>query len=152
MTKSDIPTTDEFKFFTTAHIRFRDLDAMGHVNNAVYFTYLEMARAGYVVAIGLPESESASMTRKFPFILAEISCRFLSPALFGEELRVHLRTAAIGHKSFEFDYLITTAGSGRPVATAHSVQVCYDYEAGRSIPVPKFIRNCVENYEGQTFS
>ena len=80
-------TKEGYRFSTLMDVRFRDVDAMGHVNNAVYFTYLEQTRVDYVRAAGFV-SKDATFPGGIGFILAEAHCQFKSPAYFGERLRI----------------------------------------------------------------
>ena len=144
----DRSSAGDFRFSRPLEVRFRDLDGMDHVNNAVFLTYFEQGRVGYFKALGLEAAPGVTASRRFPFILAEVRCRFLSPLRFGETPVVHLRCPRVGGKSFSFEYLITVAEDGRAVASGESVQVYYDYEAGRSAPVPQELRDVMEAYEG----
>ena len=81
-------------------VRFRDCDAMGHVNNAVYSTYLEEARIG--VLGGLND-----------FILARVEIDFRSELRMGEEVEVRTRCPRIGTKSFDLEHVIAADGQGR---------------------------------------
>jgi acyl-CoA thioester hydrolase len=107
-------------------VRFRDCDAMGHVNNAVYSTYLEESRIG--VLGGLTA-----------FILARVEIDFRSELRMGEEVEVRTRCSRIGSKSFDLEHVIAASG-GRVVAEAKSVLVSYDYALGESVPVPDDLR------------
>jgi len=106
-------------------VRFRDCDAMGHVNNAVFSTYLEEARIG--VLGGLT-----------PFILARVEIDFRSQLRAGDEIEVGTRVSRIGTKSFDLEHVI--AADERVVAEAKSVLVSYDYGRGESVPVPDELR------------
>jgi len=133
--------------FTVVHEiapRFRDTDAMGHINNAVYVTYLEVARQVYWARL-----DENSDYRQVPFILASVHIDFRSEALVSERLEAGIRLEWIGNKSFAFTYRIWEKTSGRTVAEASTVQVCYDYEAKRTISVPEDLRRAVENLEGR---
>ncbi len=116
---------DGFPFVRRERVRFRDCDAMGHVNNAVYSTYLEEARIG--VLGGLSE-----------FILARMEIDFRAELRAGEEVEVGTRCSRIGTKSFELEHELCS--DGRLVAAARSVLVAYDYERGESVPVPDELR------------
>ena len=124
--------------------RFRDTDAMGHINNAVYITYLEVARQAY-----WQELDAQSDYRRVPFILAGVKVDFRSEALVKETLELALRCAWIGTKSFGFDYEIREKTTQRLVVEATSVQVCYDYTAKQSIPMPAELRRRIEAFEGR---
>jgi acyl-CoA thioester hydrolase len=119
-------------------VRFRDCDGLGHVNNAVYLTYLEQARFAFWQRLtgvsGIPRS----------FILARVECDYRVQATAGDRLVVRLRVTAVGKSSFTFEYEIVNARTREVVATARTVQVMYDYQAGRSIAVPDDIRARLE--------
>jgi acyl-CoA thioester hydrolase len=107
-------------------VRFRDVDALGHVNNAVFLTYLEEARIGFLVPKG---AEAAGM------ILARVEIDFRAPLRTGDELEIGVRPAGVGTKSFELEYQVRT---GETVAAeAKTVLVSFDYETGRSVEVPQ---------------
>lgn len=106
-------------------VRFRDCDAMGHVNNAVYSTYLEEARIGVLGGLG-------------SFILARVELDFRAELRAGEEVEVRSRCSRVGTKSFDLEHVISA--DGRVVADARSVLVSYDYERGESVPVPDELR------------
>ena len=101
-------------------VRFRDCDAMGHVNNAVYSTYLEEARIDVVGSLSA-------------FILARVEIDFRAELRAGEEIEVGSRVGRVGTKSFDLEHEIR-AGE-RLVAEAKSVLVAYDYELGSSVPL-----------------
>lgn len=126
------------------HPRFRDTDAMGHINNAVYVTYLEVARQEYWRTLS-----GGTDYRRVPFILAHVTIDFRSEALMREELLLCVRCEWVGGKSFAFRYEIREKESGRVVVEAMSVQVCYDYERKESIPVPAELRAALETFEGR---
>lgn len=106
-------------------VRFRDLDSLGHVNNAVYLTYLEQARIAYLLPHG---AEIGSM------ILARCEIDFRAQVELGETVSISVTPARVGTKSFELSYELTVGE--RLVAEARSVLVAYDYERGESKPLP----------------
>ena len=117
-----------FAFVHEETVRFSDLDGMGHVNNAVFLTYLEQARLAWFRSFG--DEESMPLT---DIILARTEIDFRSPLVFGEKVSIGVRPARVGTKSFELEYELR-AGE-RLVAGAKSVIVGYDYEAGASVPL-----------------
>jgi acyl-CoA thioester hydrolase len=123
-----VPT--EFPYVHRDRVRFRDCDAMGHVNNAVYSTYLEEARIGVLGDL-------------VDFILARVEIDFRSELRMGEEVEVRTRCSRVGTKSFDLEHVISA--DGRVVAEARSVLVSYDYELGASIDVPAELRARLES-------
>jgi acyl-CoA thioester hydrolase len=126
------------------HPRFRDTDAMGHINNAVYITYLEVARQEY-----WRKFEDAPDYRQVPFILAHVTCDFRAEALVQEVLEIGIRCEWIGGKSFAFVYAIREQQSQRLVVEATTIQVCYDYATKQSLPMPADLRRRLEAFEGR---
>ena len=124
--------------------RFRDTDAMGHINNAVYVTYLEVARQNYWQAL-----DAESDYRRVPFILAGVKIDFRSEALVKETLTLAIRCGWVGNKSFGFEYEIREKTTQRLVVEASSVQVCYDYGTKTSMAVPLELRRRLETFEGR---
>lgn len=131
------------KIFTVnIDVRFRDLDAMGHVNNAVYFTYFEEGRKNFSHAVFKLSDPS-----EFRFILAHIRCNYLMPVKLNNGLTLHMQVKKIGNKSFDYVYRLTDRSDESIVyATGESVQVCYDYEKNQSMTVPDGLRDQLSTY------
>jgi acyl-CoA thioester hydrolase len=130
-------------------VRFRDCDAMGHVNNAVYLTYLEESRFAHWLASGLPARtlDSAPAGGGAPgdipgVIVARVEIDYRRPAKHGDVLRVHLGVAAIGRTSFTYEYAIVDA-AGALIAAAKTVIVRFDYAAGRPVPISDEIKQAL---------
>lgn len=138
-------SSDSFPLKVSITVRFRDLDAMGHVNNSVYLTYFEEARVAYYRLLIGHELDPAT----FDFVIAEITCTYRSPARLGEVLEVAIRTGEVRSRSFVFEYLITERESKRVVATGRSVQVAYDYAAGRTKSLSEEMVARMEAFEGR---
>nr|MBC8360988.1 acyl-CoA thioesterase [Candidatus Desulfatibia profunda] len=131
------------KIFTIdIEVRFRDLDAMGHVNNAVFFTYFEEGRKNFSHKIFNLKEPS-----EFTFIMAHISCDYLKPVKLSDRPSLQMWVKDIGNKSFDYGYkLIDRMDESIVYAAGESVQVCYDYKAETSIPVPEHMRTGLSEY------
>jgi acyl-CoA thioester hydrolase len=127
---------DGFPFVFRDDVRFRDLDGMGHVNNAVFLTYLESARIAYLEANGTGPHPSQQM------ILARMEVDFRSPIAMGEHVEVGVRPSRLGTKSFELQYEVRA--DGRLAAEARGVLVGYDYTRGESVEIPAQWREWLE--------
>ena len=137
-------------------VRFADTDAMGHVNNACYLTYIEVARAAYYEqATGRPLPLGVHGAEE-GMILADVRIAFRAPAFYGETLAVETRVTRLGRMSFSMEHRITAPdsryGAARLVATAESVLVTYDYTASRPIPLPALLVDGIERLEGRPLS
>jgi len=125
--------------------RYRDTDGFGHINNAVYVSYMEVARQAYWKRLRPDEPYD-----EVPFIMAHIDCSFRSEATVGAVLEVGIRCTWIGDKSFAFAYEIRDKQTRRLVVEAQTVQVCYDYDAKQSISMPAALRRDTEALEGRS--
>jgi acyl-CoA thioester hydrolase len=115
-------------------VRFSDCDPLGHVNNAVYSTYLEQARIVlWRAQAGLELRRAASGQGGESFILARTEIDFRSEAHDGDELEVRLALEGFGRTSARYVYEIVDVATERVVATAKTVQVWYDYSAGKPV-------------------
>lgn len=113
--------------------RYADYDTKAHVNNAVYLTYFEMARHhAWVDAMGFDAD--------FPFVVAEATVRYVSQAMIGEPLDIELATTEVRTKAWVWSYVLRATRDDRVVAEGRTVQVMFDYENGRTIPIPDDVR------------
>jgi len=146
----DVP--GDFAHVGHVEVRLSDTDAMGHVNNARYLTYVEIARVAYyeqVIGEPLPLGVHGAQEG---MILADIRMAYRAQAYFGETLRVETRVDSIGTTSFRMIHRVTAPesryGPARLVATSEAVLVSYDYAADRPIPVPPAWRARIAAFEG----
>jgi acyl-CoA thioester hydrolase len=133
-----------YRFFHPIEVRYGDVDAQGHVNNVVYFTYMEQARAKYLERLGLWAGKDFLA---LGIILAEERCRFIAPIRYEQAIRVGVRTHRLGNKSFEMAYSIQDASNGAELAEGMTVQVAYDYQRGESISLPEPWRQAIAAFE-----
>jgi acyl-CoA thioester hydrolase len=134
----------KYKFSTIIAVRFGDMDALGHVNNAEYLTYFEEARLAYwgnLFPFDLSKPESLGL------ILADAKVSFRSTAKVGDKLRVFVRVAEFGNKSFRMDYRIENDETKQLVAEGSTVQVMYDYRKNETIPVQEEIKKKILVFE-----
>jgi acyl-CoA thioester hydrolase len=118
-------------------VRFRDCDPLGHVNNAVYLTYLEQARFTLWKKQLNFMARSAADTgpRGLGFILARAECDFRAQARYGDWLDVKLSLGDFGRSSFNYTYEIVNADSSVLIAAAKTVLVWFDYDAQKPAPL-----------------
>ena len=125
-------------FSIDVDVRFRDIDAMGHVNNAVFFTYFEQGRVGFTHLT--PELGIS-------FILAHVSCDYIKPVMLENRLTLRMWVNQIGSKSFGFQYELVDRSDGSVVyATGASVQVFFDYAKNVSMEISERLREKLSAY------
>jgi acyl-CoA thioester hydrolase len=120
-------------------IRFSDIDAMGHVNNAVYFSYFEQSRINYFrQLIG-----GQWNWKQFGVLVARNEIDYKIPVLLQDRITIHVGVESMGVKSFTMSYRILRA-DGALCASGRSVMVCFDHAAGQSIGIPEAWRQKME--------
>jgi len=133
-------------------VRFADTDAMGHVNNAKYLTYCEIARIRYWTDItGEPISLGTEGAESL--ILAEARITYRAPAFHGEVVSVETRATRIGRSSFTLEHRLLACVEGdepRLVAVSESVLVRYDYASARPVALSEMHVAAIESYEGRS--
>ena len=106
-------------------VRFRDLDSLAHMNNAVYATFIEQARIAFLSPQGADVQN---------MILARLEIDFRSPVELGETVEIAVTPTRVGTKSFDLGYVLRVGE--RVVAEAKTVLVAYDYAEARSVEIP----------------
>src|SRR3712207_470897 len=131
---------DGFNFVRPQEVEFRDIDGMGHVNNAVYLNYLESAKIDYFRRVlGLTKLEEMG-------IVGDVRITYRSPAFLGETLSIGARVARVGTKSMEWEFEVR-GPDGRLVAEAASAHVAFDYGPRATVAVPDDWRRRIEEHE-----
>ncbi len=137
-------TGDPFRFRHPVEVRFRDLDAAGHVHHTLVAIYFEEARAAYWREVaGRPAPEDVD------YVLAELTIRYRQRIRYPQTLQVLARVTRLGTKSWTMAYELRSAG-GELLAEGESVQVAYDYAAGASAPLAPEVRGRLAAYEALT--
>lgn len=116
-------------------VEWRDLDAAGHVNHAVYLTYMESARTAAYFALS-----GGKGAAQLDIILARAEVDYRSAATLHDDLAVEVRPGRVGGSSFTLHYTITQKKDGRVVVEGETVQVCYDYAKNEKKKVPEALR------------
>ena len=127
-----------FPFSCPVEVRYSDVDAMNHVNNAVFVTFLELAR----VRLWQDRFAFSGSARDIPIIVARIVVDYRSPVGLGEPVEIGVGVTAVGRTSFALGYRVEAAG--RLAAEAESVQVHFDYAARRPVPIEGRFRDGLE--------
>ncbi|MEK6987627.1 MAG: thioesterase family protein [Candidatus Thermoplasmatota archaeon] len=127
------------RFTIDIQMRFRDIDGMGHVNNAVYLSYCELARTQFYLKHNFKRS-----LHEIDFILAHVDIDYVSVAEWGDRVQVAVWPSKVGNTSFILSYEITEKKTGRLIAKSTSVLVSYDYAKKRSKPIPPAFRKVLE--------
>lgn len=146
-----MPNTPEFSpnhyhFRTSVEIRWSDLDAFQHVNNAIYLTYFEQGRIKYFKELAIPWN-----WRETGAILAHAEVDYWAPLHFNDQAWIYVRCSRLGQKSMDFDYLIAVEqadGELKVATTGKTSLVAYSYVKSLSVKLPNEARKAIEIAEG----
>jgi acyl-CoA thioester hydrolase len=135
-----------FHFNYAITVRYADLDAQGHMNNAKFITFMEQARFAYAQAVGL--WQTAQGFEQFGQIVASVTCDYKRPVRLDQVVDVAVRAARLGNKSMDLEYRLTV--NGEEVALGRTVQVAYDFKTQQSVPIPPEWRAKLTAFESLT--
>jgi acyl-CoA thioester hydrolase len=132
----DLPTDKRLVHTMTMPIRWGDMDAMGHVNNTVYFRYMESARLQWMGEWGMPANP-----RGCGPVIANAFCNFWRQLEYPGDVIVRSYVGALGQRSFDmFHELLRTDGGDTVYANGGATVVWVDFPAQRSVPLPAALR------------
>lgn len=127
-------TPDLKNFAIRVPVAWGEMDALGHVNNIVYFRYMESARVAFIRTLGWqvdPTSPGVGV------ILHSVQCRFRAPVTYPDTLTVAARLAAVEDDRFTIEHELTSDKTGGLVATGSGIIVAYDYARAVKAPIPE---------------
>ncbi len=128
-------------------VRFMDIDALQHVNNARYLNFLEEARIAYSQELlGIFNN-----IKELNVLVARVEIDYFRPILYGSKVNIHTRISKVGTKSFVFDSVITTTIKGEEQIAAQALQtlVTFDVKSGKSIVIPSDLKKQIIALESQ---
>jgi acyl-CoA thioester hydrolase len=129
-------------------VQWGDQDALGHVNNTVYFRWCESARVAYLQRLGLEAwMKPASNANQTGPILAKIECNYKRQLHFPDTVRIGTRISQQGRTSLTMEHVIVSSRQNAIVAESTSVIVVFNYETQRPIPIPAEVRQAIEHLE-----
>ncbi len=142
---TDVITPEGFRHHIAVQVRWGDLDALGHVNNAVYLTYIEQARITYMNDQQMWDGSDSGLG----VIMARVALDYKLPLIATDEVHVFSRCARLGNRSFEIEQQIIRLRDGQQAVSAQgsTVGVAYDYRVNQSVPVPAAWRERIKAYE-----
>jgi len=122
----------DFQTVTRIRVPFRDVDMMGHVNNAVYLSYLEQAR-GDLWDAWFPHGAYHRM----PYLVGEVHIRYLAPAHLRDTVEIGARLVAVGRRTYTLEYTFRREKDGTELARATTVLVFLDLQTMKSADTPE---------------
>jgi len=127
----------DFDFWSSMKTRWRDMDALGHLNHAIYLEYMETARVDFYIQLGF---SGIRKDMDESTILGSMDVHYLSQVKHPASLDVGHRICRVGSKSFDFLAAIFKKNEEKPVCSALFKMVAFNYDLNKAIPVPSLIR------------
>lgn len=126
-----------FKHKTPIQIRFKDIDKLGHVNNANHVTYFELARVDYFEALAAENIKIDWINEGV--ILAKIEMEYKMPILLEDKIFVYTWVSKMGTKSFDMSCSIVKIENNVEIEVAKglAIIVCFNYKTNQTILVPE---------------
>jgi len=139
-----------FAVTVTFPVAWGEMDALGHVNNIVYFRYFENGRAQYMTQIGFFDVR-ADQPGVGP-ILASINCRFRYPLTYPDSVTVGVRVTTLGADRFTVQHRVVSQQANVIAAEGDGMVVSYDYRCGQKAPLPAAVREAILALDGAILS
>ncbi len=140
MTRHPPATRVQYRWFHAITTRWMDNDAYGHVNNVIYYSWIDTAVNRWLLDHGLLDVTGSPVVG----IVAETGCRYISQITYPDDVTVGIRIAKLGRSSVRYEVGIFRADERSASAEAHFVHVYVDRETMRPVPIPEEVRRAME--------
>lgn len=142
----DIESIDlkDYRHHQEVQLRFNDIDILGHLNNIVYFSLFDLAKARYLQAV---RHGDTGYFQKVDCVIANVNCSYLRQVVFQDEIKIATRCLAIGQKSFTLRQVMYNAADGGIHAVCDTVMVCIDTESHKASPMSEELREALGEYD-----
>lgn len=136
-----------FRHHIPVQMRFNDIDMLGHLNNSVYFNFMDLAKARYFQAVLGDKFEWGTIG----VVIVNVNCDFCQPTFFDEEIEVETAVTAIGEKSLTLEQQVFCPADGSVRCRCRTIMVGFDPKTNSSMPITNLWREALSTYEGKDF-
>lgn len=130
----------DYPLVYTQQVAWGDMDAFGHVNNVMYYRYVESARLAYIERTGILSSDILT-------VVASNQCKYLKPVFYPDELSIGARIEELRNSAFRMHYLLWSEQQQSIVAEAEAVIVCVDKVNMQKTLIPELTRHKLKEFE-----
>lgn len=135
-----MPSLLDYPLVYTQQVAWGDMDAFGHVNNVMYYRYVESARLAYIERTDILSSEILT-------VVATNQCKYLKPVFYPDQLKISARIEELRNSAFRMHYLLWSEQQQCFVAEAEAVIVCVDRANMQKTLIPELIRHKLKEFE-----
>lgn len=130
----------DYPLVYTQQVAWGDMDAFGHVNNVMYYRYVESARLAYIERTGILSSNILT-------VVASNQCKYLKPVFYPDQLSIGARIEELRNSAFRMHYLLWSEQQQSIVAEAEAVIVCVDKVNMQKTLIPELTRHKLKEFE-----
>ena len=130
----------DYPLVYTQQVAWGDMDAFGHVNNVMYYRYVESARLAYIERTGILSSDILT-------VVASNQCKYLKPVFYPDQLSIGARIEELRNSAFRMHYLLWSEQQQSIVAEAEAVLVCVDKVNMQKTLIPELTRHKLKEFE-----
>jgi len=130
----------DYPLIYTQQVAWGDMDAFGHVNNVMYYRYVESARLAYIERTGILSSDILT-------VVASNQCKYLKPVFYPDQLSIGVRIEELRNSAFRMHYLLWSEQQQSIVAEAEAVIVCVDKVNMQKTLIPELTRHKLKEFE-----
>ncbi|RXJ73688.1 thioesterase [Veronia nyctiphanis] len=141
-----IDALKDYPVITEISVAWGEMDALNHVNNAVYLRYFETARLEYFSRFSM--MEDIPKTKKGP-VLGEVTCKYIRPVTYPDTLLIGSRVTNIGEDRFDMEYLAYSKAQGAVTTKGTAKTVMFDFANQCKTTLPSHIREAMEAIEAK---
>jgi acyl-CoA thioester hydrolase len=140
MSRHARPTRADFRYFVAITTRWMDNDVYGHVNNVVYYSWIDTAVNSFLIERELLDIGASTIVA----VAVESGCRYFAPVSYPDAVAVGTRVASLGRSSVRYHAGIFRNAEETAAAEGHFVHVYVDRASMRPVPMPDAVRAALE--------
>ena len=136
-----------FRHHMPLQMRFNDIDMLGHLNNSVYLTFMDLAKTRYFQAV----LGDKLRWGEIGVVIVNINCDFCAPTFFDDVIEVETAVVAVGEKSLTLEQRVYSPDDERVRCRCHTIMSGFNTKTLKSEPISDEWREALEQYEGRKF-
>lgn len=140
MSGKDAGSRDDYRHFYPLETRWSDNDIYGHINNVVYYSYIDSVVNRFLIEEGGLDINAGDIVG---FVVSS-GCEYLKPAAYPEALEAGLRVDHLGNSSVRYGVGVFRRGEDSPCARGFSVHVFVARPDNRPVPLPGTLRRALQ--------
>lgn len=130
----------DFPHFTAITTRWMDNDAYGHINNVVYYSFIDTVVNEYLIAQGGLDIANSTVIG----LMVETHCNYFAPIAYPDKIRAGLRVSRLGTSSVTYEIGIFRNDETTASAQGHAVHVFVDRATNKPVALPEKLKTALQ--------